>query len=117
MTLSQGGQSLDNRTGRLLAAGSREMDNTKMMAFNKELLTAMRAMFETSVTAMGAVQDQTFKMLEMLQQKNSDAGRSSNEAMDMWLGAWRKGQEELKHVVEQNFEKAEQYLDTMTKTK
>jgi hypothetical protein len=89
------------------------MDNTKMVAFNKEILVAMKSMFETSVTAMSAVQDQTFKLLEMLQQKNVDANKSTNDTLDMWLGAWRKGQDELRNVMEQNFKKAEEYLDTI----
>jgi hypothetical protein len=91
------------------------MDTTKLMGFNREMLTAMRAMFETSLGAATAVQDQTFKMLQLLQEKNADATRTASDAMETWLGAWRKGQEDLRALAEQNFRKAEEYLEAATK--
>ena len=92
------------------------MDSTKIMSFNREMLTAMRALFETSMGAATAMQDQTFKMLQLLQEKNADASRTAGDALETWLGAWRKGQEDLRTMAEQNFRKAEEYLAAAAKT-
>jgi hypothetical protein len=91
------------------------MDSTKLMSFNREMITAMRTLFETSMGAVTAMQDQTFKMLQLLQEKNADASRTAGDAMETWLGAWRKGQEHLRTMAEQSFRKAEEYLESATK--
>lgn len=89
------------------------MDHSKFAEINREMLTTMHNMFLTGMGALTVMQDQAEKMMRMMQTKHQDAYEQSSKVMEEWLTTLRKGQDEFRKLVDENFKKAEGYLKTL----
>ena len=57
--------------------------------------------------------NQAEKMMRLMQTKHQDAYEQSSKVMEEWLTTLRKGQDEFRKLVDENFKKAEGYLKTL----
>ena len=91
------------------------MEPTNIAEMNKIWLNAMQDMFKAGFQAMATMQEEMIRMAKIMQQKNVEAFQLSGSMVDEWIATFRKGQEEIRKLVDENFEKAQSHLDTLKK--
>jgi hypothetical protein len=91
------------------------MDPKNLTEMNKVMLAAMHEMFSTGMNAMNMMQSQAETMVKALQDKNSESYNLSGGVMDEWISSVKKGQDEFRKIVEDNFKRAETHLNSIAK--
>jgi len=81
-----------------------------MMNFNK-------AAFDNAYNAMAMFQDQAEKIANASMEKATWIPKEGKKFADEWAKAYRKGCEDFKNTVDNNFKKAEDFLAGPEKTK
>ncbi len=88
----------------------------------KQMIDFQKATFDNSFSAMGMVQDQAERMLNMSLAQATWLPEEGKKAIDEWVKAYQKGREDFKKSVDENFAKVEAFFaeaekGTKTKTK
>jgi len=91
------------------------MEPKNMTDMNKVMLAAMHEMFTTGMNAMNMMQAQAERMVKTLQDKNAENYNLSGGVMDEWISSVKKGQDEFRKIVDDNFSRAEQHLSSISK--
>jgi hypothetical protein len=91
------------------------MDPKNLTEMNKVMLAAMHEMFSTGMNAMNMMQSQAEQMVKTLQDKNAASNGLSGGVMDEWISSVKKGQDEFRKVVDDNFKRAETHLNSIAK--
>lgn len=91
------------------------MDPKNVTEMNKVMLAAMHEMFSTGMNAMNMMQSQAERMVKALQDKNAESYNLSGGVMDEWISSVKKGQDEFRKVVDDNFKRAETHLNSIGK--
>ena len=91
------------------------MDPKNVTEMNKVMLAAMHEMFSTGMNAMNMMQSQAERMVKALQDKNAESYNLSGGVMDEWISSMKKGQDEFRKVVDDNFKRAETHLNSIGK--
>ena len=90
------------------------MDPKNMTETNKVMLAAMHEMFSTGMNAMNMMQSQAERMVKSMQDKNAESQGLSTGVMDEWISSVKKGQDEFRKIVDDNFKRAETHLNTIS---
>jgi hypothetical protein len=91
------------------------MDTKNLNEMNKVMLNTMHEMFTTGMNAMNMMQAQAERMVKVLQDKNSEKYNLSGGVMDEWISSVKKGQDEFRKIVDENFDRAETHLNSLSK--
>ncbi len=91
-------------------------------AIFKQMVDFNKATFDNSFSAMGMVQEQAERMLNMSLEQATWLPEEGKKAIDEWIKAYKKGREDFKKTVDENFAKVEAFFagtekGTKTKTK
>ena len=90
------------------------MDTGEM---GKQMMGFYKASFDTTFNAMVMLQDQTEKMVRSFIEQTTSVPEEGKRVIDEWLKAYKKGREDFKKVVDDNFKKVEDFFATAAKTK
>ena len=91
------------------------MDAKNVIEMNQVMLNAMHEMFSTGMNAMNMMQSQAEAMVNALKDKHAESHGLSGGVMDEWISSVKKGQDEFRKIVDENFKRAETHLSSMGK--
>ena len=89
------------------------MEPTQML---HQMIDFQKTAFENSYNAMLMIQSQTEKMAESMLSKNTMIPEEGQKMLNEWMLAYKKGREDFKKSMEDNFEKMEQFFSAASKT-
>eukprot|EP00767_Chilomastix_cuspidata_P007959 gnl/Chilomastix_cuspidata/8896.p1 GENE.gnl/Chilomastix_cuspidata/8896~~gnl/Chilomastix_cuspidata/8896.p1 ORF type:complete len:100 (-),score=15.33 gnl/Chilomastix_cuspidata/8896:400-699(-) len=81
----------------------------------QQMIDFQKTAFDNSYNAMIMFQSQTEKMAESMLSKNSMLPEESQKMINEWILAFKKGREDFKKSVDENFAKMEEFFTTATK--
>jgi hypothetical protein len=90
------------------------MDTQKMA---KQMIDFHKATFDNTFNAMVMLQDQTEKMVGTFLEQATWLPEEGKRVIDEWLGAYKKGREDFKKLVDDNFTKVEDFFAGAEKNK
>ncbi len=76
----------------------------------KQMIDGHKAAFESGLTSIVMLQEQTSKALDRLIKQSPWITVQNKSMIDEWIGMYKKGTTDIKHAVNQNFVKLEQFL-------
>jgi hypothetical protein len=82
----------------------------------KQMIDFNRAAFENTFNAMTTIQNQTEQMVQMFIDGSWGMPEESKKLMQEWLNAYRKGRENFKALMDENFNRLESFLSETPKT-
>ncbi len=77
----------------------------------KQVLDFNKTTFDNTFHAMNVVQDQIEKMVNSMVDQNPWVPEEGKKAIHEWVGACKKGSEDYKKLVDDNFTKVESYFN------
>lgn len=80
------------------------MEQKKMA---KQMIDFYKTTFDNSYTALSIMQEQTERMTNMFLEQATGLPPEGKKALQEWMKAYKKGCEEFKNTVDDNFKKAE----------
>jgi hypothetical protein len=83
----------------------------------KQMIEFQKATFDNSFSAMGMVQDQAERMISMGLEQAAWLPEEGRKAIDAWVKSYKKGREDFKKIVDENFGKVEQFFAGTEKAK
>jgi len=86
----------------------------------KQMIEFQKATFDNSFSAMGMVQEQAERMLNMSLEQATWLPEEGRKVIDEWIKAYKKGREDFKKIVDENFGRVEAFFagtEKGTKTK
>ncbi len=91
-------------------------------AIFKQMVDFNKATFDNNFSAMGMVQEQAERMLNMSLEQATWLPEEGKKVIDEWIKAYKKGREDFKKTVDENFARVEAFFagtekGTKTKTK
>jgi predicted aminopeptidase len=91
-------------------------------AIFKQMIEFQKATFDNSFNAMGMLQEQAERMLNMSLEQATWLPEEGRKAIDEWIKAYKKGREDFKKIVNDNFARVEALfagteMGTKTKSK
>ena len=90
------------------------MDQKEIM---KQMINFNKATFDNTFNAMVMLQDQTEKMANTFISQATWLPEEGKKVVNEWLSAYKKGREDFKKVVDDNFKKVEDFFATAAKAK
>ncbi|TYT73602.1 hypothetical protein [Desulfobotulus mexicanus] len=78
--------------------------------FVQQILDFQKTAFDNTFNAMIMVQGQTEKMTETFLTKNSMIPEEGQKMLQEWMLAFKKGQEDFKKTMDENFKKFESFV-------
>jgi hypothetical protein len=90
------------------------MDTGKMA---KQMLDFHKATFDNTFNAMVMLQDQTEKMVNAFLDQATWLPEEGKRVIDEWLSAYKKGREDFRSMVDENFKKVDDFFATTGKAK
>lgn len=88
------------------------MDQNVLM---KQFIEFQKTTVDNSFNAMKMIQEQTEKIARSFIDQASWLPEDGRKVVDQWVNAYKKGQEDYKKVVDDNFKKVEDYFNTLGK--
>jgi hypothetical protein len=76
----------------------------------KQMIDFQKATFDNSFNAMGMVQEQAERMVNMSLSQATWLPEEGKKAIEDWIGAYKKGCEDFKKTVDDNFKKVEDFF-------
>ena len=76
----------------------------------KQMIDFHKAAFDNSFSAMVMLQEQTEKMVNMSLEQATWLPEEGKKVINEWVTAYRKGREDYKNVVDENFKKIEAFF-------
>jgi hypothetical protein len=86
-------------------------------AFVKQMMDFQKSTMENSFNALKMVQEQTEKVARSFIDQANWIPAEGKKVLDQWVTAYKKGQEDYKKVVDDNFKKVEDYFNSIGKEK
>lgn len=86
----------------------------------KQMIEFQKATFNNGFSAMGMVQEQAERMLNMSLEQATWLPEEGKKVIDEWIKGYKKGGEDFKKIVDDNFAKVEAFFartEKGTKTK
>ncbi len=80
------------------------MDQQKMA---KQMIDFYKTTFDNTFTALSIMQEQTERMTNMFLEQATGLPADGKKALQEWMKAYKKGCDEFKKTVDDNFKKAE----------
>ena len=82
----------------------------------KQMVEFQKATFDNSFNAMAMVQEQAERMLNMGLDQANWLPEEGKKAVDAWIKSYKKGREDFKKIVDDNFTRVEQFFAETEKT-
>jgi len=79
-------------------------------AIFKQMVDFNKATFDNSFNAMGMVQEQAERMLNMSLEQATWLPEEGKKVIDEWIKGYKKGREDFKKIVDENFAKVEEFF-------
>jgi hypothetical protein len=83
----------------------------------KQMIQFNKTAFDNTFSAMTVLQEQTEKMMGMYLDQAPLLPAEGKKAINDWLKAYKKGREDFKTAVEENYKKVEDFFAGFDKTK
>jgi polyhydroxyalkanoate synthesis regulator phasin len=83
--------------------------------FAKQLIDFHKATFDNSFNAMVMLQEQTERMVNMALEQATWLPEEGKKVINEWVKAYKKGREDFKKMVDDNFQKVESFLGNAKK--
>ncbi|MGV8059508.1 MAG: hypothetical protein AB2L12_16025 [Smithellaceae bacterium] len=83
--------------------------DTKQIA--KQMIAFNKAAFDNNFSAMNALHEQTEKIINKFWEKSPVFPEEGKKAISEWMKAYKKGCEDFKNVVDENFKKVEDFFE------
>jgi len=90
------------------------MDSAKIA---KQMIDFQKTMFDNTYNAMVLVQEQTERMAATMLDQASWMPAEGRSAIKDWVDAFKKGREDFKKSVDENFKRVEDFFITFDKEK
>lgn len=81
--------------------------------FVKQTLNLQKSTFENTYNATVMVQEHAQKMVDSMLDKTPWVPEEGRKFLQQWVSACKKGQEEFKKTLDENYKKAESLFDTV----
>lgn len=81
----------------------------------RQMIDFQKATFDNSFKAMATLQEQGENMVGMFLDQASWLPDEGKKAVTDWIGAYKKGREDFRGAVEENFGKVQEYFATSEK--
>jgi hypothetical protein len=65
---------------------------------------------------MNSFQDEVVRMTKVMNEKGNEAMQVNQTVVDEWVATVRKGRDELRKMVDESFQRAQESLDSLRKT-
>jgi hypothetical protein len=85
--------------------------------FVKQMIDFHKTSFDNSFNAMIMLQEQTEKMMSTVLEQATWLPEDGKNVLSQWIGAYKKGRDDFKKAVDENFKKVEDYFSTTEKPK
>ena len=82
----------------------------------KQMIDFQKTTFDNSFNAMVAFQDQTEKMMNVLMEQAVWMPKDGKKAVSEWGAVYKKGRDDFKKTVDENFSKFEGFFTGLAKT-
>jgi hypothetical protein len=86
-------------------------------AFVRQMIEFQKTTVDNSFNALKMVQEQTEKIARSFLDQASWLPEEGRKVVNQWMNAYKKGQEDYKKVVDDNFKKVEDYFNSLGKEK
>jgi len=83
----------------------------------KQMIQFNKSAFDNSFAAMVTLQDQTEKMVNTFLEQATWLPEEGKKVVSEWVASYKKGREEFKKVVDENFKRVEDFFGTPKKAK
>jgi hypothetical protein len=83
----------------------------------KQMIDFHKASFDNSFNAMVMIQEQTEKMAKTFLDQANWLPEDGKSVLSQWVGAYKKGRDDFKKSVDENFHKVDEYFSTSEKEK
>ena len=83
----------------------------------KQMIDFNKTTFDNSFSAMIMLQEQTEKMVNMSLEQTTWLPENGKEVVNEWLVTHKKGREDFKKIMDENFKKVEKFFTDYSKTK
>ena len=83
----------------------------------KQMIDFNKTTFDNSFGAMIMLQEQTEKMVNMSLEQATWLPENGKEVINEWLVTYKKGREDFKKTMDENFKKVEKFFTDYNKTK
>ena len=83
----------------------------------KQMIDFNKTAFDNSFSAMIMLQEQTEKMVNMSLEQATWLPGNGKEVINEWLVTYKKGREDFKMTMDENFKKVETFFTDYSKTK
>ena len=91
--------------------------NFGQMQFGKQMMDFYKAAFDNTFNVMATMQDQTEKMVSMFLDQAAWMPEQGKKPIRDWGQAAKKGREDFRKAVDDNFEKVKEFFNASFKTK
>jgi uncharacterized coiled-coil DUF342 family protein len=88
------------------------MDSAKIA---KQMIDFQKATFDNTFSAMVMLQEQTERMANTLIEQAAWMPPEGKKAINDWVKAYKKGREDFKKIVDENFKKVEDFFNSFDK--
>ncbi len=85
--------------------------------FVKQMIDFHKTSFDNSFNAMVMLQEQTEKMVSAVLEQATWLPDDGKNVLNQWIGAYKKGRDDFKKTVDDNFKKVEDYFSAADKPK
>ncbi|MDQ1336693.1 MAG: hypothetical protein QG552_3643 [Thermodesulfobacteriota bacterium] len=82
----------------------------------KQMIEFQKATFDNSFNAMGMLQEQAERMLNMSLEQATWLPEEGKRVVNEWIKGYKRGREDFKKLVDQNFERVEAFFAGAEKT-
>ena len=80
----------------------------------KQMLDFNKATFDNSVNAMNMLQEQTEKTFNTFLEQAAWIPEEGKKAITDWVKAYKKGCEDFRKAVDENYKKVQEFFDSMS---
>ncbi len=89
------------------------MKNMWGVEVQRQFLQTMRGMFQAGFGALDVVSKQAGQYVAGLSREGSESQKAMVDMLEQWLATIQRGQEEFRHLVDESFQRAEEFFDSM----
>jgi len=83
----------------------------------KQMVDFYKTTFDNTFNAMVMLQDQTEKMVNIFLEQTPWLPEEGKKALNEWVKAYKKGRDDFKKMVDENFKKVEEFFAGAEKAK
>ena len=93
------------------------MNNMDLKKMTKQMIDFQKATFDNTFNAMTMLQEQAERMANMFLNQTQEIPEEGRKAINEWVKAYKKGNEDFKKSTDDSFKKVEDFFADAGKTK